>query len=66
MNNNTCKSSNVYRQDKRQQKQKKIPVHYAKRTHKISFRNINLKVDHQTGGKLSFHGPKHRKDNQER
>ena len=30
----------------------------------LSLKNINLKVDHRTGGLWFIHGPKRRKDNQ--
>ena len=31
--------------------QLKIPIHYIKLIHQMSFRNINLNVGHHTGGK---------------
>ena len=44
--------------------QKNIPGHYIKLTHQLSFRNLHLKVEHQTGSKGFIHGPKHHKENQ--
>ena len=41
-----------------------IPLHYTKRTDQLSYRNLNLKVDHQTDGKLFIYGPKHHQENQ--
>ena len=32
--------------------------------HQLLLRNLNLKLDHHTGGKRFIHGPKHRKENQ--
>ena len=37
-------------------------LYYAKLTHQLLSMNINIKVDHYTGGKLFIHGPKHRKN----
>ena len=36
---------------------------YVKLTHQLSFRNINLKLDHHTAVKWFIHDPKHRKEN---
>ena len=44
--------------------QSKIPLHYGKLSHQLSFKNINLKLDHHTGGKWFIHDPEHHKGNQ--
>ena len=46
---------------KNKNQQKQPP--YVKLAHQPSFRNVNLKLDHHTGGKWFIHGPKHRKEN---
>ena len=33
----------------------KIPVYYVKFKHQLSFRNMNLKLDHNTAGKWFIH-----------
>ena len=45
-------------------KSKIKPLHYIKLAHQLSFRNINLKLDHNTAGKWFIHSPTHLKENQ--
>ena len=52
----------MYRDKNESEKQVKIPLHSVKVTHKLSFRNINLKVDNHRGGQWFIHGPEHRKE----
>ena len=42
------------------------PLRCIKITHQLSFKKLNLRVNHPTGGKWKqvIHGPKHRKVNQ--
>ena len=37
---------------------KQNPFLYSKLTHQLSFKNLNLKVDHHAWGKLFIHGHK--------
>ena len=43
--------------------QEKIPLHHVKLSYQLTIKNLNLKVDHHTGGKCCIHGPKHHKEN---
>ena len=41
-----------------------IRHHSSKLTHLLSFKNMDLKMDHHTGGKWLIHSLKHRTKNQ--
>ena len=39
--------------------QQKLLLHQINFSHQLAYKNLNLKVDHHTGGKWFIHDPKH-------
>ena len=54
----TEKTCVMYKNMNKARNQTKIPLHYTKLTHRLSFKNINLKVDHHKEASGSSTAPR--------